>query len=177
MLIRNIRNEIEEHEELRRIELKYLPKHMVAEADTTIKWSTKNPNTTIVAIDNNNIVGHCSIFPITKRFHDALISGQENDVELDSVDILKDENPIRYLYFAVICVEKEYRKSLTRDLLNKYIEIYDNSTDENTAIIVEYCTEDGYKFIRNYGFKDTQTEDKKVQYWKEFKSNVLLTCK
>lgn len=173
MLIRNISNAIKEHECVRNMELKFLGEEMVSPTNITLAWCERNKFTTLIAKNKEKIVGHCSMFPTTKHFYNAFITGIENDVELESSDILTEGEPIEQLYLCVICIEKDYRKELLSSFLKEYITIYDEYTNDSTIIFVEHCTKGGEKFVNDFKFNPTDIDNRKTKSWKDFKSLVL----
>ena len=147
-----------QHEELRLIETNYFEPSLIAPSEISHQWVQYNPDTIISVKDNDNdkIVAHLTILPITDETYNKFLTGNYKDANMPISDMRKYNEIGEYIiYIAAIAIHPSYTNSLAlKMMINAYGEKIIRLASEGifiSQVIAEACTASGENFCKLLG--------------------------
>lgn len=166
------------------LEKQFYDDEYITPAIEAFNWYKKHPYSVVAIQHENKIIGFINMFPVSDSVFSSLKEGTFNDKNLshnDIIDITESNNAPFHMFLSCIAVSTEYRNcGITDLLLKEAICQYAIKEELFDFILADAVTDDGNRFVRNYGFKfvcsSNHSSNVYMQSYKEFVQQCASRC-
>jgi len=176
---------IEDYKKMEVMELKYYDAEHVTPYTESFEWAQYCPESDVMLMDKDRIVGFMDILPIKKTVFEGIKEGCFNDKYLTTADIARKQDLKAGahvdLLLSCVVIEEEYRKTdALAMLLLAHLKYFMTFLEEGITIdfvVTSNVTDEGIHFSQKMGFQKVCHSDHGTEIYLipfcDFKKRIL----